>query len=493
MQINKIELFDNNSLVSRIKFDKSTVIYSVDNSKGKTSLIRLVLYSLLFPVSSTAKLNFGNYLTILNLSKDNGKRLIIQRFPNKVAQIIFEDNSVLKYDLNKKSDFYNAMSVIFNIENTDLIDNLVGCFYIDQDIGWSVANHGLVAKPNITFDIDDLLGNIRNAEEIANIKRNIRNVEKEIKKYTAIKDIYAYKKSGDFLDDNIPKNTLLDQLYSEKARFEARLESENKLLETISSTLDSDKSFKSLIENMNLIVNHSGMEKFVLSTNDIYGFEERFDMLRAKYFEITHNVKLIKDKLESIAEEIKEKENPFSIKTLSDEFINKVPDIESFNQVDVNGVILQLRKEKKILNSRLINLAKLDTQNQIFIQNCIKRYTKVLEVEESYLTTTRGVLYTRENSLWSGAILNKIVLSYRCAYCKLIENLFGIKLPLIIDSPGASEMSDENVKIICKMIFGEFSNNQIIVSSIYPSVYNSEYFSKKICLESKLLDYSDKE
>ena len=52
-------------------FDKSTLIYSDKNSKGKTTLLRFILYSIGYNIPSTKKINFNNFTTELLLSNNN--------------------------------------------------------------------------------------------------------------------------------------------------------------------------------------------------------------------------------------------------------------------------------------------------------------------------------------------------------------------------------------------------------------------------------------
>lgn len=490
MMIKLLEVFEDNSLLSKISFSNNTLVFSEENSKGKTSLIRLILHSLLFNVSSTTKLNFNSFTTIVSIEDEKNKITKVIR-KGKEAQIVFDDNESVFYNLSNKKDLTTAQSVIFEIDNVGILHNLLGCFYIDQDIGWSVTNQGLVAKPQNSFSLKELVSYSSSSDQVDLIKAKIKKVDSEIAKYSAIHDIYAYKKSGDFLNDRIPQTDILSGLLNKKAKLESQLNNESKIFEAAKKSLDNDESFKSLIENMRLIVRHGNNEKFVLKIDDINGFEEHYDMLRAKCLELSIRIKELKNEIKLVDREISNNENQLNIKELSDEFINKIPSIESFDQVDLNGVINQLKNQKKSLRNELNHLAVMDTKTQVYLQNLISKYAERLGVADQYNTNTKGLFFNRENSIWSGAVLSKIVVAYRCACVKFIEDFFGIKLPIIVDSPGANEMSDDNVELICNFLFETFKNHQIIISSTYNKVFSMADFDKKIILKSMLFEYKD--
>lgn len=56
---------------------------------------------------------------------------------------------------------------------------------------------------------------------------------------------------------------------------------------------------------------------------------------------------------------------------------------------------------------------------------------------------------------------------FKLAYLKSIDNKYGIKLPIIIDSPRTNELSETSTEDMIKILKRDFSDHQIILASIY--------------------------
>lgn len=67
----------------------------------------------------------------------------------------------------------------------------------------------------------------------------------------------------------------------------------------------------------------------------------------------------------------------------------------------------------------------------------------------------------------SGAILHKIVFSFKLAYIKSVKKYANTILPIILDSPSGREVDKINVKDMMKILERDFSEHQIIIASIY--------------------------
>ena len=56
---------------------------------------------------------------------------------------------------------------------------------------------------------------------------------------------------------------------------------------------------------------------------------------------------------------------------------------------------------------------------------------------------------------------------FKLAYIKSIDSKYGIKLPIIIDSPRTNELSEVSTDDMMKILKRDFSEHQIILASIY--------------------------
>ena len=126
------------SVVDKSVIDKDYnvhIFYSSNNSTGKTTLMRAILYTLGFNIPDTELVKFSNYDFYMRL-KVNGKLFDIHR---RDALIVINN---IEYDL--PVDEYAVRTILFNISNRDLLENLLGIIYFDQEKGWTLLNRGTI-------------------------------------------------------------------------------------------------------------------------------------------------------------------------------------------------------------------------------------------------------------------------------------------------------------------------------------------------------------
>ena len=87
MIINSIHI-EENGVKRFITFsDRNNLIHSYANSKGKTTLLRLMLYSIGYSVPNTKHIKFENCKVESQITLDNGEVLLLYR-ESKVAQSV---------------------------------------------------------------------------------------------------------------------------------------------------------------------------------------------------------------------------------------------------------------------------------------------------------------------------------------------------------------------------------------------------------------------
>ena len=82
-------------------------------------------------------------------------------------------------------------------------------------------------------------------------------------------------------------------------------------------------------------------------------------------------------------------------------------------------------------------------------------------------TIAASYLFTSNLKELSGAVLHKTVFAFRLAYITEIERAIGVKLPIILDSPSGKEVDQENINLMMDILKRDFSDHQIIISSIF--------------------------
>ena len=151
------------------------LFYSANNSTGKTTLMRSILYCFGFQIPNTERVKFENYEFKLTIEKDG------------VENLIYRKNQLLKIDdleFDLPADEMNAVGMIFGIENLELIENLLGTIYFDQDKGWTLLNRGKIIGNN-RFTIESFFRGLNdvNDSDSYNLQRKIREIDREIDEF----------------------------------------------------------------------------------------------------------------------------------------------------------------------------------------------------------------------------------------------------------------------------------------------------------------------
>ena len=90
----------------------------------------------------------------------------------------------------------------------------------------------------------------------------------------------------------------------------------------------------------------------------------------------------------------------------------------------------------------------------------------MLKVEEK-MVQKEDYIFTSDLKSMSGAVLQKMVFAFKVAFLKVIEDVIGVKLFMVIDSPKSKELDEDNTRLIMKLIETELSDNQIFIASIF--------------------------
>ena len=133
---------------------KRNLIYSEENTKGKSTYLRLLFYALGYPIPSTKGINFSNIDTEIILV-EKGQRYTVKRDKNLLT-LLYDDSKV---NFTLPSEHVSFLSHIFKYDNVKVLNNLLGFIYVDQDKGWTLLNRGVVIG-KIRFSIEELLAGL---------------------------------------------------------------------------------------------------------------------------------------------------------------------------------------------------------------------------------------------------------------------------------------------------------------------------------------------
>ena len=87
-----------------------------------------------------------------------------------------------------------ALSYLFGISNIELLNNLLGTIYFDQEKGWTLLNRGTIIGSN-RFSIEEFFRGLNNDEsdESYKIASEIKALESKISQYRLMLNVADYQ------------------------------------------------------------------------------------------------------------------------------------------------------------------------------------------------------------------------------------------------------------------------------------------------------------
>lgn len=462
-------------------YDHFTLIHSDFNSWGKTTLLRLILYALGYQIPSTKGINFKETSTQLEIEK-NDETYIIKRPVSPMGDmIILETKSGFERQYILPNQQEELHACLFDIQNKDILNNILGVFYIDQEKGWTLLNRGVVIGSN-KFSIEAFVRGL-DERDCSRELDELRRIDDELFKYEKIQKIADYQGElsqvqGDLLAPSYDERAN-NHLFALKAEKAVAVEE----LKTVKSLHRDNASIKELIESLKLVISYNN-EYIPITTDKIVGLNDSIRFSTARF-------KLLEQKIWKLDKEISKIESPISdekelihdTSNLLEYYTNKLSSLK-ISSVEVAEAISYLKKEKRRINAEIRRITKEGNKFVYDIYQDILHYSRLLETRIP-LHFSENNLFTNDLKSYSGAEFHKLVFSYKLAYIKVIRKRFGIVLPIIIDSPSGKEVDPTNVGKMMHLLEKEFYDHQIIIASIFN--YNLKEY-KKIILYESLLD-----
>lgn len=466
-------------LYTEKKFENGfNLIYSEKNSTGKTTLLRCVLYAFGYNIPGTKNFNMNSIETKLVVEKDNGSLFTLERYDVNCIEYIENDN---RSTFSLPSQQNELHSVIFGTSNDDILNNLLGAYYADQEKGWTLLNRGK-AIAGIRFNIDELIRGLsnRNCEDLLIRKKS---VEENLKKYRQIYNIAQYREA---ISEN--KNSLVSRTFDEDRFIKvSQLQIERDSLQAEIKRLDrnivTNRKVVELVNDLKIIVRIPDGTEMCITKDNVVGYKDSINYLKAKKSIASARLHKVLTELNELSMKIEEEDQQlslFKIETLAEKFDRNIIEVP-INSVDVQKVITGLEKERTAINKAIAE--KTNSENPVTksLLDTVKKYmiefgdSKAEEMSWKYL-------FTSNLKELSGAVLHKTVFSFRLAYISEIQKVLGIKLPIILDSPSGKEVDQENIKQMMKILMRDFSDNQIIIASIFHYVDGENVIELKNCL-----------
>lgn len=459
--------------------DNGNIIYSTANSVGKTTLMRALLYSLGYNVPGTKRFPIEKYEYEVTLTLDDGMGLILRRPTAEIIESKIGD-TVCSYFLPDQMNQVHAM--LFNTGNIDILNNILGTFYLDQEKGWTLLNRGRVIG-SIHFNLEDFIQGLSGID-CSELKKQKDLLEQEIAKYEQISNVTKYKETLDAVEGSLLKESPEDEIDTQIKLKQIELNSIRREMSRIDRVMNSNKQFKKLVEEMKLMVETPQGDAIRVTEDNIIGLNDSIEYLIAKrkimaveYNSLTRAI----DKL--IAKKKPKEDSMFTVKSIADAFdemVQKFP----YGYVKIEEIKDNLKKQLFEIKQQIYEKTRSNNKVVGSLYANVIKYADELGVRDESLTNL-NYLFTTNMKILSGALLHKTVFSFRLAYILEVKKLLGVKLPIILDSPSGKEIDSDNIRMMINILKRDFSDHQIIIASIYeydlPEV-------NKIVLKKRLLE-----
>ena len=443
--------------------EKANLIHSKQNSKGKTTLLRFLLYSLGYNIPNTRKIKFGQceVETVIFLEK-KGNVILSRTASNNIVLTTVDARTT--FVLPEQQNELHA--ILFETDNSDILRNLLGAFYIDQEKGWTLLNRG-VAIGSIHFNIEELIRGLSGRDCTQLIQKEMK-LSRELGKYKQIFSISQYQETIETEQGSLAVEHHDEKIDSELELLKIRQSTLKKELRRLDRAIKDNNLFRKFIADMKLLVKGMDGINIPVTAENIVGFNDSVEYLITKH-------KLISAELASVVNNITVLENQrqtdadqlsfWESESIAQSFDRRIASLQ-INAIAISNEIKKLEKELKNVRQSISDCTKMNNDVVNNLYKIVLKYSVELGIGTD-TTMPSTYLFTSNLRELSGALLHKTVFAFRLAYIIEIERIIGVKLPIIMDSPRGKEVDVENVKLMTNILKRDFSDHQIIIASIF--------------------------
>jgi len=458
---NQLSLSSDNSKV--FSFGEAVnIVFSTKNSVGKTTLLRLLIYALGYPIPNTRGIRFSEYETVLTVIGANDFQFVLTRNKDYIEALY--DGVEKGYSLPVEQN--ELHSLVYGIANFEVVDNLLGAFYVDQEKGWTLLNRGKVIG-NIRFSIESLLRGLSNRTD-DELAQRLAVIQRELKKYKHMLDIAEYRAElnqlGEtaFIDspaDDV--ETALEVLYCERKPMEEEFS-------RIKSVIRKNTSFEKFITSFRLRVKAPNGDEVPVNKDTLIGYGDTVDLLVARQRIYSERLAAIDRKIAALKAQQDKEATLVDVKSSLQQFDSDIARI-NVDALATQKIISKLENDKKALDEQVIRSVKQNSPLVGELHQMISAYATRLGLDERYVSAKNDYIFTNDLKSLSGAIFHKVVFSFKISYIRLIQRYTGVFLPIILDSPNGREVSAENISEMMAILAEDFAGHQVIIASIHSS------------------------
>ena len=442
-------------------FTDKVMIYSKENSMGKTTLLRFILYALGYQIPATEGIKtFDRFVFNLKIDCDGNFIKIVRK--DNFCELIGEGYSN-KFQLPEQE--HELHSIIFKIENLLVLNNLLAVFYIDQEKGWTLLNRGKIIG-NIRFNIENFIAGISNID-ITDLLSEKTVVTEELKKYRYLKNVLEINEDySDDLEDNISyRFESMDDLLQEQRELELKLRKIKHKRKKIQEIIKTNKGFAELIENYGLKVRYKNNE-FFLTTEMLSGYQPNQDFLKLEESMYKVEEEKLMRNLKNVLNIINKKNALFSMDDILESMEKTIESLD-INSNQIEKIIRQLNNKRTAINEEIKE--KLSFNNELLYKFylTIISYAEELGIKEYIAMDSPKFVLTNKLKGLSGRVMTQLSFIFKLSYIKAVNSKYNVYLPIIIDSPRTNELSENSTDDMMAILKRDFGEYQIIFASIY--------------------------
>ena len=452
MRIVELEVHNKKEGVFKKIFSHYTHIHSEKNAQGKTTLVRLIIYAMGFDVPLTDKIQPNECKTILKIS-NKGTQYIIKRTGKTL--LISKDGQEKTIVVGQ--DWQSILTEILEIQNKNILKNMLGIFYIDQEYGWNRVINGK-AIGTINTNINQILYGLSDVD--TTLFDNLSRVKNIIKYNSAVKRLTDDKKYIDPLMAYSGNND--DVLETEKTivSLNAELNSYIRAKHAELSKMRKNEEFYSQLASFNIYIKVED-EIVKVTPDNIVGWKLQRDLNTALLNDLDKKIAIVNNKLKRERELLKQYQSTDDLYTEMNLQGYKPSLKVNIATLETNLGLLKDKEDsiESVINNTIESDSHLDKMNEL-----LKQYATELDIIDK--VPKQGLLANHFEKM-TGTDKQKIVLAYRASVLRYLSDWLGVDLPIIIDSLNR-ETDKANLNLMITFLVRNFSNHQIIISSIEP-------------------------
>lgn len=451
------------------------------NQVGKTTLVRFLLHSLGEAIPNTQKLRMEKCATRLAVVKDDGATLFVFREGRAMRIVYPVSEETWNYSLPFEAR--EAKAKIYGVNAPDLLDNLLGAFYIDQDKGWTLLNRGKVIG-GVEFSVGGLLRGL-SGKDCNGLELHLKQLKKDIKKYEFITDAAGYQ-------NELVNDPGFGELSYDAARDQSRLEqlrmrdaSIGKRLSDVRRAQKDNKRFVDHVSQLGLRVKTPDGSEIRVTADNIADFQDANNYLEGEASALSAEREEVKERIREIEASLQGSAMLFHVEGAAMVFDRQIAAMK-LDLGSCEAVLKGLKKERAEVDAQLEAAASTNNRAYEVMSQYALEYSRALGVEQLFLGSPEGVL-TRRVKDKSGTGYHLLVFAFRMAFASTVREVAGIRLPLVIDSIRDGEMSAANFQKCLDLLRDKMSDHQQIVASIDATGFDAD---NVIEIENALMENS---